>query len=101
MSGNSSQLEIRGPYTPYEASKIGVFRVETGEYDLHGAGWIQVEEDSLIIGESEDCYINRLLETSDSWWEGDKIVTTPNYLVPFGIHKSRFVRWKTTQLSLF
>jgi hypothetical protein len=88
-------------YEAYPEKRIGVFRVEKkpSEYRLP-EGWVMVEEQRTIIGESNDCYVTRLLKSELGFWQGDEIVTEYSTL-PLGLHKSRFVKWLPVQLSLF
>ena len=50
-------------YVPYAFPKVMHFSIHTGNYDL------QAVERRLIIGESDDSYLTRLLKTkgSDIW----------------------------------
>ena len=94
-------LPVRRNYVPYTVPKKMNFRVETGEYDLNRGGWVTKIEENVIIGETDDCYITRLLKSEgcDSWdkqWYGKK------YVLPIGIHKSRLAAIpQGRQLELF
>ena len=84
-------MEILYNYKPYEVSKVGVFEVETGEYKLPGR-WVKREEENIIIGETDDCYVTRLLESGCGEWVGDGVVKR-EYILPIGLHKTRLIRW--------
>lgn len=78
-------------YIPYEVPKLGVFNITTGEYKLPG-GWLLRQDQILIIGESDDCFIEKLQPSSHGEWVGDTVIQT-EYILPLGIHKSRLVKW--------
>lgn len=92
-------LDTPSDYKGYQFSKMGVFEVDTNEYKLPG-GWIQKEEEHLIIGEDEHIYVTKFLPHCHGEWVGDVVIQT-NYIIAIGLHKSRLVRWKETQLQLF
>lgn len=73
--------------------------IDTGEYEL-GVGWKQKEEEFLIIGETPSYYIERMQETRNGLWIGDLVIYL-KFSYPLGVHKSRFVKWIPTQLTLF
>lgn len=77
-------------YKPYEQLRKGIFSVETGEYKLP-VGWVGMEKEFLIIGETDETYVTQLIEPEKE--ESD--------IVPIGLHKSRLIQWKETQLELF
>lgn len=79
--------------------KTGIFHITTDEYKLPD-GWVQKEKETTIIGETEDLYVERVLKSSYGLWERG-VVRTKNHKVNIGFHKSRLVRWKSGQLSLF
>lgn len=91
-------LDTDETYVQYELPKQGVFRVETGEYGPDG--WVRIEEQSTIIGETSEHYVTRLSNGSVGMWEGD-IVVQHDYVCHIGYHKSRFVKWVDSQLKLF
>lgn len=82
----------------YRQAKTGVFLVETNKYDIK-VGWIRKEEEYSIIGENDEIYITRFLNSGYEVWEGTGKQQV-NYTLPIGIHKTRFVRWKNIQLHL-
>lgn len=94
-------LEIRTNYIAYDQPKMGVFRVEhpDGLYDIK-IGWLRVEEKIKIIGEDENSYVYRIIETEYGEWIEGKVIKQ-HFLSPIGVHKSRLVRWEATQLALF
>lgn len=93
-----SEIPILYNYVPYEQAKKGVFSITTDEYKLPG-GWVLKEEERIIIGETDDCFVEKLLESGHGEWIGDKVVQL-NYTLPVGIHKSRFVKWLPTQIEI-
>jgi hypothetical protein len=92
-------VDILYDFKKYENPKKGIFRIETGDYKLPG-GWVQKEETYIIIGETELWFIYRLQESGYGEWIGDKVIQH-EYVLPVGIHKSRFVKWTDCQLALF
>jgi hypothetical protein len=86
-------------FIKYDLPKFGVFNIDTNEYKLPG-GWIQKETEFKIIGETEDTFVTRLQEGGHGEWVGD-VVIEEKYVLPIGIHKTRFVRWIPGQLSIF
>lgn len=92
-------MNVENDFVEYSLPKKGVFHVDTNEYKL-SVGWLQKEEESLIIGETDDLFVNKLIPSGHGEWVGD-IVIQHEYIVCIGYRKSRFVRWVSTQLSLF
>lgn len=86
-------------YILYDVPKDGLFRVETGEYDLNG-GWIRKEELMRIIGEDDTGFITEIRYSQLGIWD-ENGRRTIQCTIPVGVHKSRLVRWMPTQLSLF
>lgn len=78
-------------FLEYEVPKTGVFNITTDRYQSPG-GWVFKEEEHKIIGETEDIYVTRLQDGEHGEWVGD-VVKQHKYVLPIGIHKSRFVRW--------
>ena len=78
-------------YKAYDLPKKAVFNITTDEYKLPG-GWVQKQEEYIIIGETEDDFVYELRESGHGEWAGDKVIQI-NYILPLGIHKSRFVKW--------
>jgi hypothetical protein len=85
----------------YAQHKKGLFNIDTNVYDVTGErGWIQKEEESVIVGETYDCYITRFLTTSTGYWD-DNGKYEAHYTMAIGIHKSRFIKWLPFQIKLF
>ncbi len=87
-------------YQHYDNPKHGIFKIEKSpsEYILPG-GWVYVETEIKIIGETNDEYVTRFIE-SEYENDGDIIFKSKN-TYPSGIHKSRFIKWVDSQLELF
>lgn len=83
----------------YKQHRIGIFRIDTNVYDVN-VGWIHREEERVIIGETLYSYTYEYLTTSCGYWD-DLGRYTAYYTMALGIHKSRFVKWKETQMTLF
>lgn len=96
-----SQLPILYNYKPFDVPRLGFFRVqkEPGEYVLP-EGWLTLVKPILIIGETDEHYIDQLKESDCGYWIGDKVVKE-YYILPLGPHKSRLEHWSGHQLSLF
>jgi hypothetical protein len=92
-------MEILYNFIKYNYPKIGIFELETNVYKPP-IGWLQKQEEKLIIGEADEMYVYRLQESGHGEWIEDKVVQK-TYIMPLGIHKSRLVKWKNSQLSLF
>jgi hypothetical protein len=88
-------------FKKYPQPRKALFLVdkEDGGYSLPG-GWETELEEILIIGESNNCFVHRLLETERGEWVGKKVVKT-KLVLPIGVHKSRLVRWTSGQLEIF
>jgi hypothetical protein len=86
-------------FKAFDQPKLGVFRVETGEYTLP-VGWVKKEEEITIIGETDDSFVYKLVPSGHGEWGVGDTVVQHNYILPIGVHKSRFVRWNS-QLNLF
>ncbi|MBK9728453.1 MAG: hypothetical protein IPO86_10075 [Saprospiraceae bacterium] len=88
-------------YQKYQIPKKGIFRIEKNpaEYKLPG-GWVRVEVEETIIGETNDTYVTRFQNSNHGEWIGD-LVFKRYYTFPIGLHKSRFVKWVGYQLSIF
>lgn len=92
-------MKVEYGFIEYSEPKLGVFLITTNEYRFPD-GWVQKEEEILIIGEDDDSFVHRLLHTQHGEWIGD-VVVQRELILPIGVHKSRFVRWQPTQLPLF
>lgn len=90
-------MKILYNFIKYDTPKIGVFSVETGEYKAL-IGWVKKEEEASIIGETDNSYVTRLLESQHGEWVGNKVVQH-KYILPIGIHKSRLIRWSLKPYS--
>ena len=96
----SKAYPILYDYKPYSFVRRGVFCLEAEPAKYTAKGWAKVEKEHLIIGETDDIYVTRLLKSSHGEWVGD-VVVQRRYTLPIGIHKTRLVKWVTGQLSLF
>jgi hypothetical protein len=92
-------MKILYNYKAYENPLYGIFSVEIvpNEYKLP-EGWLCEEREFRIIGECDDSYVTRLQETTGNEWG---VEVQDKFVLPIGIHKSRFIRWVSNQLSLF
>ncbi len=90
-------MEILYDYLSYESPKIGLFKIHTGEWNN---GWLNNLVEYRIIGETEQEFIYKLLETGHGEWVGKEIIYHA-YILPIGIHKTRLEYWINCQLSLF
>lgn len=45
-------------FKKYSFPKKAIFSATTSEYNIQ-TGWIEKQEESIIIGETDDCYIFR------------------------------------------
>lgn len=84
----------------YPHKKDGLFSIHSGEWDKVNNQWENVETAHTIIGETADIYITRFSDSSTPYWD-EMGRYEASYCLPLGIHKSRLIRWKETQLSLF
>jgi len=85
-------------FEPYEIPRNGLFSVHTGIWQSSG-GWENKNEAHLIIGETSDCYIYKLIPSEERRWKGSKVVRE-SFMLPIGLHKTRLIRWLPTQLQL-
>jgi hypothetical protein len=86
-------------FKKYKTPRFGIFYIDTNTYKAP-MGWIQEETKYKIVGETDDCYVYRLQASGYGEWVGD-VVIQKQFILPIGIHKSRFIRWTSGQLSLF
>lgn len=64
-------------------------------------GTIESKVEAVIIGETKDEYVTRILESSIPMWDEMGKYET-KYCTTVGFHKSRFVKWVSSfQLNLF
>jgi hypothetical protein len=89
-------MKILYNFVPYSKPQKGIFFQSTDDYNLPD-GWGRKEINITIIGETKDCYIYQLKETSHGEWIGDKVIQH-KYILPVGIHKSRLKLWTVGQL---
>lgn len=104
MSNKSTAELIKGidasyNYQQYQTPRNGLFKVETGEYK-YPEGWVQEEKEYTIIGETNDNFIERLIDSGHGEWLYGEVIQH-KYTLPIGPHKSRFIKWITTQVQLF
>lgn len=82
----------------YQYPKSGKFWVPSEDYSLKD-GWEKVGEVE-VIGEADDLYITRFYQSEIPYWDQfGKYMAISTAIV--GIHKSRFIQWLDTQLTLF
>lgn len=88
-------------FQPFDFPKNGIFQVlkTPNEYKLPG-GWVLEDVELKIIGQTEDCYIKKVIEVEYGVWVGNKVFPYKGK-VYLGPHKSRFVKWVPSQLQLF
>ena len=94
------KLPVLFNFRPYRKERIGVFLIEKipAEYIIPD-GWVREEAEATIIGETDDSYVYKLKPSEHNEWVGKEIATI-KYILPLGIHKSRFVKWHSAQLQL-
>ncbi len=92
-------METLCNFQSYPYPKKGLFNITTDEYKFPD-GWVLKREIEIIIGETDDTYVNKLIESEHGEWVGNTVVKH-KYILPIGIHKSRFIEWQESQLSLF
>lgn len=100
-TNNVNDLPILFGFKRYGTPKVGLFSVEkrNGIYSLT-TGLEQEIKEYSIIGEDSTSYVYRLQPTDEGRYVGNKIVRK-QFILPIGIHKSRLLKWKTSQLSMF
>ena len=91
-------MEILYNFKKYDTPKFGIFNITTDEYT--SKGWGLKQEKYKIIGEDDETFVYELLESGHGEWVGDKVIQK-KYILPIGVHKSRFVKWTSGQLSIF
>jgi len=92
-------MQILYNYKPYAQPKPAIYNHDTNVYKLPD-GWLMDQREATIIGETDDCYITRLQPSEHGEWINGEVVKF-EYILPIGIHKSRFVRWVELQGRLF
>jgi hypothetical protein len=86
------EIHPKYEYKVYPVNKIGIFNITTGVYRAPN-GWVLEEQEYTIIGETIDSYVYRLQESGYGEWVNG-IVVERKYILPIGIHRTRFVKWK-------
>jgi len=96
---HASQVIHHKVFDRYPHPKLCVYRHPGDEYNLPG-GWKDIEKELLVIGETFYCYVTEVRVFTLGYWDecGRYDSTRSDFM---GFHKSRFVRWKDTQLELF
>lgn len=87
-------MEILYNYKPYEQAKDCLYNAEGDTFNFP-QGWAQIETQATVIGETETCYVTRLLPTTLSQPPHTRVI------LPIGFHKARLIKRLPTQLSLF
>ena len=85
-------------FVSYDTPRLAIYHHPGNIYKLPG-GWIDEKKELLIIGETKDSYITELRESERGEWTDKRILY--KYILPLGFHKSRFIKWEETQLTLF
>lgn len=82
-------------YKPYRKALFN------GYIESASNGTIESKVEAVIIGETKDEYVTKIMETSTPMWdEMGKYNTESCY--PLGFHKSRLIKWISSfQLNLF
>ena len=83
----------------YPFPRVAVYNRPGEKYNLPG-GWQDTPTDALVIGETEDEYVTKIMESETSYWD-EYGRYNASYCYPFGFHKSRFIEWKEAQVALF
>lgn len=83
----------------YKIAKKAIYLTVTDEYDIN-EGWLHEQREAMVVGETKDCYITEFKDTKIGYW--DEMGKYETWLtMSIGFHKSRFIKWCTTQLELF
>jgi hypothetical protein len=77
----------------------GLFNLNTDVYHPK-IGWVQKQEELVIIGETYDSYTIRYLTSSAPYWDTNGRYEAHS-TTAIGVHKSRFIKWLPTQMQLF
>ena len=96
---NSNSMDTLYNFKRYAFPKFGLFNIDTNQY-RYPEGWVQKKSEYKIIGETDDCFVYKLIESGHGEWLGDNVIEL-KYILPIGIHKTRLVRWKEGQLTIF
>lgn len=89
---------LRYNFVPYDVPRLATYNHPGNEYKFP-IGWIDIPKTVLVIGETKDSYITELKNADHGEWTDKKILY--KYILPMGFHKSRFLKWEDTQLTLF
>lgn len=87
-------------FIKYDSPKKGSFLVLSEQGEYNSKGWVQVPVNDIIIGETDDCYVTRILDSKYDEWVGDEKKTVTGKIC-LGYHKTRLIKWEAMQLSLF
>ena len=87
-------------FIKYDREKKGSFSVEKEPAEYNSKGWAMVPVNAIIISETDDCYVTRILDSKYDEWVGDAKKTVTGKIC-LGYHKSRLIKWEAMQLSLF
>jgi hypothetical protein len=87
-------------FIPYPKPKKGSFLIESDPAEYNEKGWAQVPVSAIIIGETDDCYVTRILDYYYDEWVGD-LKETVTGKICLGYHKTRLIKWEAIQLSIF
>lgn len=84
--------------TFYHPHKVGLFN---GYRNDPMKGTVESQEEAVIIGDTKDEYVTRIMESSCPMSDEMGKYET-HYCYPLGFHKSRLIKWQTGyQLNLF
>ncbi len=89
-------------YVPYPIPKKAIFSAgdDSREYAEPPVGWKYKDEECLVLGETEMCYVTEIITSLTPMWENG-VRYNRSSTVHVGFHKSRFVKWLDTQIELF
>lgn len=86
------KIDLKENYKPFKVPKNGIFNIDAEFYDIKEFKWTQKQETRTIIGETNDSFICKLLPSGHGEFINGKHVFF-EYLLPLGVHKSRFIKW--------
>jgi len=86
-------METLYNYRAFDCPRRGIFSVmkNPNQYTLPG-GWLHEDVEYTIIGETDDSYVTKIINSGHGEWVGD-IVVEKKYRLPIGLHKTRFIQW--------
>jgi len=80
-------------FIKYDSPKKGSFWVLSEQGEYNSKGWVQVPVNAIIIGETDDCYVTRILDSTYDERVGDaKKTVTGKILLAY--HKTRLIKWE-------